>query len=1059
MVTPSRAFLQPDEAEYVEFSKVVQKIFDLLRTKIGNRVDLEAVIVKGEPVQKYLSDEYKSKPEHFTKENVIDELLDFLGFDKSSRAGETELRIYGRRWPDYKLLVSQEFYLLAEAEPLNTDLRSEGHGIQQVVNWIQNKACATDHGIATDGFRWILIEFSPEYGRHHIIKEVDLSPFFKEKLGFRTLAHDKEKSRQFTHFVNFFSKDRIDRTLQAQELVLENYQEQISKKFYDRYMQLIFGDKKSNVCLVNSVIGVEDIEARKRIAQTIVDRLIFIKFIEAKGWMHGDKSFLSNLWKTYKKAATGSFYDSYLKRLFFNILNNPHDEQKEGPFAGIRYLNGGLFRKTVDEDAFPEYSIDDDIITKLITFLESYRFGDENFSDTRANLESPKEIMSPEILGYIFERTANHEKGAYYTPDNVTKFITSGTLQAFVLDMFNSKLKEHNAPPVKRIENALVDGRLSNDELRRIYDEIQNLKILDPGCGSGAFFMTVISFLMHVHKLLTAELNLTFNPYRIKKRIIENNIYGVDLNLPAVEIAKLRLWLELVSSVEKLEEVDLLPNIEYNIISGNTLLGFDRFAEIKGLSEFMPLNISELVKGLHEFYPDHVSRIKELSEKPTVKNILLIKDMLVRLYKAEQDPKIAQKIKRTIEQIHGVLQSAMNNHFLQYLNGHLGKKSQIKNIKDLENHASLHWILEFNDVFSRGGFDVVLGNPPYVEFREIDYPLAHFKTKDCGNIYAPFFERAVSIVKSGGYFGYIVPISAVCTDRMASLQELLVENSEELKVSNFDDRPDKIFIGLEDCRSSIIFGRKGKRNEKIFSTHYHRWYAEEREKLFKSMSFVEITQLVKPSIIPKIGNNIEISILEKIRTNKSLGIFITQESKASLIYHNAPRYWIRVMDFMPEFRNERGDTISAQNKSLFITGEIDALEEIIAPLNSSLFYWFFTLNSDCRHLNVREIENFPLDPTRMNTALREKLRNLCQTLMADYKKHSRLKQTKYKRTGKVVYQEFYPKESKHILDEIDDVLAEHYGFSDKEREYVKNFDLRFRMGEQDQEPTQKRLMA
>lgn len=808
MATHGKSSYSTDETERAEFVGVIEKIYDLLKTKITNKVDLEAILVRNEPAQQYLSKDYKAKPEQFTKENIVEELLDFLGYGKSSRAGESELKIYGRRWPDYKLLTSSDFYLLVEAEPLNTNLYADGRGVHQVVDWIQNKACTTDYGIATDGFRWILVEFSPEYGKHRIIKEVDLSAFFKERLGFRTLMHEKEKTKQLVNFLNFFSKNRIEKTLQAQEVVLENYQEQVSKKFYDKYMQLVFGDKKSQVCLVNSITGVDDPAAKQRIAQAIVDRLIFIKFIEAKGWMNGDKAFLFNMWKTYNASPTGSFYDSYLKILFFNVLNNPHDEQKRGPFVGIRYLNGGLFRKTPEEEAYLEYSVDDDIISKLITFLESYRFGDVNLGESNYHSNSEKEVMSPEILGYIFERTANHEKGAYYTPDNVTKFITSGTLQALILDLFNSKLTKRGSPASKRIENALVDGSLDKGDLREIYTEIQNLKILDPGCGSGAFFMPVINFLMHIHKLLTAELGLPFNPYAIKKLIIENNIFGVDFNSQAIEIAKLRLWLELVSSVEKLEEAELLPNIEYNIISGNTLLGFDEYVETEVLDQFIPLNIEDVIKDLNTGYPDHVSRIKELSEKPTMKNILLTKDLLIRLYKSEQNPKSAQKIKKIVDQVHLILQGIMNSHFLQYLNKELEKKEQIKTIKDLEKLGPFHWILEFNDVFSKGGFDIVLGNPPYVEFREISYPLSQFKTKDCGNIYAPFFERAINVARTGGYFSYIVPISSICTDRMKSLQELLIQSSKELKVSNFDDRPDKIFKGLEDCRSSIIFGHK-----------------------------------------------------------------------------------------------------------------------------------------------------------------------------------------------------------------------------------------------------------
>jgi hypothetical protein len=294
---------------------------------------------------------------------------------------------------------------------------------------------------------------------------------------------------------------------------------------------------------------------------------------------------------------------------------------------------------------------------------------------------------------------------------------------------------------------------------------------------------------------------------------------------------------------------------------------------------------------------------------------------------------------------------------------------------------------------------------------------------------------------------------------MATLQEMLIRNSEELKVSNYDDRPDKIFKGLEHCRSSIIFGHKSENDGKVFSTHYHRWYAEERGKLFKSMPFVDVTDVVKPGIIPKIGDGIEKEILGKVQRDKPLSTVIADNSKYSLVYHNAPQYWIRAMNFMPKFHNEKGQTVSPHNKDLFISESLGSVEEIIAALNSSLFYWFFICHSNCRDLVEREIKNFPLDIENMNSETRQQLKDLCKELMADYKKHSRLKETEYKRTGRVVYQEFYPKESKPILDKIDDVLAKHYELSKQEAEYIRNFDLRFRTGEQDSDANQRKLFA
>ena len=199
-----------DDAKLKEFTRVVDRILGLLSAKIKNKLDIEAVIGNNSELQSHLSDDFKAKPEAFTKENIIEEFLDFLGFKKEFRGMESELKqVFGRRYPDYKLIVKHDFYILIEAEPLNADLKKPDCGIHQVVEWITNKACTTEYGIATDGFRWLLIQYSLENHKHRIIRTVDLSPFFKEKIGFKSLLTEKEKFSLMKDFVLYFDKDYI----------------------------------------------------------------------------------------------------------------------------------------------------------------------------------------------------------------------------------------------------------------------------------------------------------------------------------------------------------------------------------------------------------------------------------------------------------------------------------------------------------------------------------------------------------------------------------------------------------------------------------------------------------------------------------------------------------------------------------------------------------------------------------------------------------------------------------------------------------------------------------
>jgi hypothetical protein len=1034
-----------DEQRYGAFLIAMERIASLLKSKISNSIDIEEIFVSKADIKDHISGDFKSKPEEFTKENIVLELLDFLGYIKQYRASESELKkAFGiRRYPDYKLIVDQDLDILVEAEPLNSDLRTTNHGINQVIDWIQSKG-ATDYGIATDGVRWILIEYSLKYRKHNEVIELDLSPFFISalKLGDGGISGE-DKAKLFMNFYNFFSRDMIASTLAKKTVELEDYQEDISSKFYKDYMRLVFGERINATSLFNSIINVQDTNAKKRIAQTVINRLIFIKFIEARGWLNNDKDFLSNLIKTYKNTPTGSLYDSYFKVLFFNVLNNPDDSSKKGAFSGIKYLNGGLFGKTKEEEASPDYSIKDDILLKVIEFLESYRFETNQVSKLEKNLIGEANLMSPEILGYIFERTANHEHGAYYTPDNVTAFITSGTVGQYITDLINLKLTNNGIYLISKPESFAEIDELSREEISDLYDAIKKLRVLDPACGSGAFFMPVIGQLMQVHRIFTDKLGIPFEPYKIKKQIIENNIFGAELNHDAAEIAKLRLWLELVSTTESIDDIDLLPNIEYNIISGNSLLGMDASQNTIDLHSYEQLNIDDFIDIIGTNYHSAAERIRELSAKPITDNVLAIKDILIKVYKEEHDPRVARLLKKTIDKINARLKLHLDKSYAGYFT-----QNGIANVSidDVSAQRPIHWILEFHDVIMKGGFDIVLGNPPYIELSKIDYPVKQYSTEKCGNTYAPFFERAIRLTKQGGYFGYIVPISSICTDRMAPLQELLIKSVSELKISNYDDRPDKIFKGLEHCRSSIIFGRKSDdKSHEVYSTHYHRWYAIDRDSIFKKMQYINVTKLIKPGIIPKLGNKIEKSIIEKLSKDAPLATLLSSSTDNPIIYHNAPQYWIRALDFMPEFNNSKGAKISPHNKIFYISEKMH-LKFVIAALNSSLFYWFFIVNSNCRDLTDREIQTFTFDPSALKAAEKKQLETLTDKLMEDYKAKSKLKDTQYETTGNVVYREFYPKLSKPIIDKIDDVVFDHYNFTEQEKEYIRNFDIKFRMG-------------
>jgi hypothetical protein len=165
-----------------------------------------------------------------------------------------------------------------------------------------------------------------------------------------------------------------------------------------------------------------------------------------------------------------------------------------------------------------------------------------------------------------------------------------------------------------------------------------------------------------------------------------------------------------------------------------------------------------------------------------------------------------------------------------------------------------------------------------------------------------------------------------------------------------------------------------------------------------------------------------------------------------IYYHNAPQYWIRAMSFSPHFSSSKGES-SSDLKEIYVK-DPRLRKPIISILNSSLFYWYFIVYSDGRHLNQREIATFPVNIDDMDESYLLQLSKYCDDLMNDLKKNSRIKNTIYEKHGKVSYQEFYPKMSKIIIDKIDKLLAKMYGFNEEEEKFVINFDIRFRMGEE-----------
>lgn len=458
----------------------------------------------------------------------------------------------------------------------------------------------------------------------------------------------------------------------------------------------------------------------------------------------------------------------------------------------------------------------------------------------------------------------------------------------------------------------VIESTNDAEFLKAFYKSLNSITIIDPTCGSGAFLFAAMNILEPLYEACIMRMRAfvededrtnkeekkTFShklkyfrevleniqspqhpnlPYFIYKSIILRNLYGVDIMKEAVEIAKLRLFLKLVATVEadyKKPNLGLepLPDIDFNIRAGNTLIGFATEAELK--------------KGL-------TYTLDGLMAQPVIEEKC---DIVAKAYTRYKEIQLTygddyREFKKAKEELNKRLKEL--NHELNQL---LYKQTPaIKYDKWLESHQPFHWFAEFYEIIhDKGGFDVIVGNPPYIQNSKISYSLKHFTTEECGNLYATLMERSWSLSNKNGYKGFIVPVSSISTEGYESLQKILAKNN--LYYSSFDDRPSKLFDGLEHIRLTIhiILPKATTEN---FSSKYNKWNNVERSYLFQSLKYVSSKARVLPKSLPKLSSQLEISILNKMKKQNSNLLFHQDRLGKHHIYFSRK---VRLLSSSPE---------------------------------------------------------------------------------------------------------------------------------------------------------------
>jgi hypothetical protein len=948
--------------------------------------------------------------------------------------------------------------------------------------------------------------------------------------------------------------------------------EKVTKKFYTEFA-------KQRGAFAAFIEGIaEGGEDQRWYTAVVIDRLMFLWFLQEKGFLDGQRTYLQSRLQTHLSAnhAT-SFYKAFLCPLFFTGFAQERVEANraaiEAAFGKVPYLNGGLFAPHELEQRYGEaIDIGDAAFEKLFAFFDEWEW----HLDERP-LKSGKEI-NPDVLGYIFEKFVNQKQmGAYYTKEDITEYIGKNTIIPCLLGkvraehpgafdalawpllqasgdtyIYPAMLKGEDLPYPPEIEagrdteapdlltrrkpwNKRADEqaslpteiwretiarhartrevreKLKTGEIKDIGDLItynlnirqfaqdliegctdvallksfwfhlagrlprksnekfrHGLSVLDPTCGSGAFLFAALGILKPLYDATLRTLQAVrtdalisgeksspekwaevdeilerfaaakterAQDYQVIKHIIVNNLYGVDIEKQATEIAKLRLFLKLVALLDVGDEIEPLPDIDFNIRHGNTLVGYATADETE-----------KAVKGATQgnLFSD------------------AWEDIRIRLTAAEQQYNNfqIQQVQRGGHVSSADKQALVNTlHDLEEsLNYHLAKEYGINPVKSKDyeswklSHRPFHWYVDFHPLMQAGGFDAVIGNPPWKEYAAVkaEYKVMGYESIDSGNLYGLCTERAIEITSKSGVVSFIVQLPLASSSRMQGLRAQISRSAIGLWIATFDDRPGKLFEGLQHCRSTLFVVKKGgaDANNRFFS-RYQRWPSEARANMLFCLQFANHQWPSTPDgAWPKVDDRSTISALNKLLNSNASSLARHRQRNASVhfvYYQEAAQYWIKATSHVPFYAKNGQQGDPSHGRWLYFDSP-QLAHVATAALNSSLFYSYFVAFGDCFHVTDGLVSAFKVPEAAL---VDTELARLSSQLMQELKSNATRKMISSKQGGavdQIEYDEYSATAHKVTMDQIDRRLAEHYELTQCELDAVCAFDIKFRVG-------------
>ncbi len=845
--------------------------------------------------------------------------------------------------------------------------------------------------------------------------------------------------------------------------------EALTEEFYTEIEKWFLWARKKVTFPKPSDSHTNDEEHQSTQTLRLITRLIFIWFLKEKHLVPTelfDRKKINELLNFGDKSKS-TYYKAILQNLFFATLNTPLNKRawvcrqagKQEFFRYKRYfkndqkfeylvnicgrvpfVNGGLFENLdgKNEDGSPDETrrldcfsnrldnqsrlvvpdelflsdkdvhikvptksgVKDAVTTGILTTLARY-----DFTITENSPSDEDVSLDPELLGRVFENLlayvnpetseqARKATGSFYTPREIVNYMVDEALNAYLGDA----------------------SKLTPSQLKT---RLMAVRVLDPACGSGAFPMGILTRIIEL-----LEDKGALNPddadavYQTKLDLIKNCIYGVDIQNIAVQISKLRFFISLLCEQKTNDKasdnfgVSVLPNLETKFVAANSLIAKKKRSVYGEL--FEDPEISKTQRELDDLRNEHFSA--QTSEKKQ------------RIRKA--DEKARQKLAKLVE-ANGIFAPA--------------DAKQIALWNPYDPNATSSFFDPEMMFGIKGGFDIVIGNPPYgakstkedVAYYKQNYQVSQTVKgiqKGSTDTFAVFIERGYMSLKKGGSLCYIVPMSLTSSDAMSGVHNLLMKNCETIKISSYAVRPQPVFKNAMVNTSIMSCVKTLSSVKELFSTKMHRkTEGVSLKELVDNLKFVDVLGLIKTGRIPKISDPIEKSILQKLLRHTALKEYINPNGNPIFYRTSGGRYFKIVTNF---------STGSTKENSFLVQSKYS--NAITCLLSSSLSFWFYQVYSNNLDWKFCEISDFSIPDLKEKDIVA--LEKLLKIYLADIEANATVQKKSGSSSYKVDKFKVYEiGKSKHIIDQIDDLICPLYGLTKEETEFIKNYEIKFRL--------------